>query len=266
MKTPLPTGRRRLVSVIRAAGDVIRIDDVVKTLCVERSHAAKFLSRWVGQGWLRRVGRGIYVPAPLDSLESDHVLADPWVLVPALYAPAYIGGWTAAEHLDLTEQLFRDIVVMTAQPVRDMHQVRHGARFTLHHIQEGKIFGTKPVWRGNSKVLVSDVHRTIIDMLDNPALGGGIQHAADCLRAYLKHTDRNDDTLIEYAKRLGNGAIFKRLGFLSEKQPEALRLAEASRPRLTKGNAKLDPALKCNRLISKWRLWVPSTWVPGDAP
>jgi predicted transcriptional regulator of viral defense system len=204
------------------------------------------------------------VQAPLESLESEHVLSDPWVLVPALYAPAYIGGWTAAEHWDLTEQLFRDIVVMTAQPVREKHQVRHGARFTLHHIQERKIFGTKPVWRGKTKVQVSDVHRTVVDMLDNPAVGGGIRHVADCVNVYFKRPDRDDDTLLEYARRLGNGAIFKRLGFLAEQHPDAAHLAEHSMPKLTQGNAKLDPALKCGRLISKWRLWVPATWAQRD--
>jgi len=246
--------------MIRAAGDVIRIDDVVATLSLDRKAASKLLSRWASQGWLRRVGRGRYVAAPLESLESEHVLADPWVLIPALYEPAYIGGWTAAEHWDLTEQLFREIVVMTAQPVRQKRQVRHGAVFALHHIQQGKIFGTKAVWRSNSRVLVSDLHRTIIDMLDDPSLGGGIQHVSDCLDACLQRSDCNEGTIVEYAERLGNGAIFKRLGFLIEGRKDAASLIEACRPRLSTGNAKLDPALACSRLITRWRLWVPSSW------
>lgn len=261
----LPTGRQKLVSVIRAAGDVIKTDDVVTTLSVGRTEASKLLSRWANQGWLRRVGRGTYVPVPLESLESEHVLTDPWVLVPALYAPAYIGGRTAAEHWDLTEQLFRDIVVMTARPVRKSQEERHGAQFTLHHIQEKNIFGTRTVWRGSSKIPVSDVHRTIIDMLNNPAIGGGIQHVGDCLAVYLKCSDRNDGLLIEYAERLGNGALFKRLGFLAEQYSTTSELAENCRARLTKGNAKLDPALQCARLVSKWRLWIPPRCAPGGA-
>ena len=261
----LPSGRQRLVSAIRTAGDVIRISDVVAALSVGRTDAAKLLSRWARQGWLRRVGSGTYVPASLDSLQSEHVLADPWVLVPALFAPAYIGGWTAAHHWDLTEQLFRDILVMTAQPVREKRQHRHGAEFTLHHIQAAKIFGTKTIWRSHSKIQISDVHRTVVDMLDDPALGGGIQHGADCLTAYLKRPDRDEKTLIEYAERLGNGAIFKRLGFLASQRPEATSLMETCQSRLTKGNSKLDPALKCPRLISKWRLRVPETWASGPS-
>lgn len=264
-KHRLPIGRSRLVAVIRAAGDVIVIDDAAKALSISRDEAAKLLSRWVGQGWLRRVGPGAYVSAPLDALESEHVLEDPWILVPALYAPAYIGGRTAAEYWDLTEQLFRDIVVMTAQPVRAKKQQRHGANFTLHHIQEPKIFGTKTVWRGRSKVLISDVHRTIIDMLDNPALGGGIQHVAECFEAYVQREDRSDEALIQYAERLGNGAVFKRLGFLAEQHPDLSGLTESCRTHMTKGNARLDPALPADRLISRWRLMVPASWAKGRA-
>ena len=44
-----------------------------------------------------------------EFLDSEQVVQDPWILVPALFAPAYIGGRTAAEHWDLTEQIFRDI-------------------------------------------------------------------------------------------------------------------------------------------------------------
>ena len=255
----IPRSRHRLVSVIRATGDVICIDDVVRTLSLIRTDAAKLLSRWTKQGWLRRVGRGRYVAAALDSLESKYVLDDPWVLVPALYAPGYIGGRTAAEYWDLTEQIFRNIVVMTAQTVREKQQVRHGAQFALYHIPENRIFGTRTVWRGRSKIQVSDVHRTIVDMLDNPSLGGGIQHVADCLDAYLKRSDRNDDTLIKYAERLGNGAIFKRLGFLAERRADSL--AADCRTRLTKGNARIFPTLECTRLVSRWRLWVSESWL-----
>lgn len=34
------------------------------------------------------------------------------------------------------------------------------------------------------------------------ALGGGIQHVADCLAAYLARADRNDALLMQYADRI----------------------------------------------------------------
>ena len=105
------------------------------------------------------------------------------------------------------------------------------------------------------------MHRTIIDMLDDPATGGGIQHVADCFAQYMQRKDSKPRALIEYADRLGNGAVFKRLGFLAERHPRGDALIDAAKVRLTKGYAKLDPALDCARLITRWRLRVPQTWL-----
>jgi predicted transcriptional regulator of viral defense system len=183
------------------------------------------------------------------------------VLVPALFHPAYIGGRTAAEHWDLTEQIFRDIFVYTARPVRQKTVESQGALFSLKHVKHEHIFGTKTVWRGQTRVQVSDVHRTIIDMLDDPAAGGVIQHVADCFDQYMQRKDSEPRVLIEYADRLGNGAVFKRLGFLAERHPQAEAIIDAAKLRLSKGYAKLDPALDCARLITRWRVRVPETWL-----
>jgi predicted transcriptional regulator of viral defense system len=263
-RTQLPQGRALLVDVLAASGDVLNIDIAAQTLGLSRNDASKRLARWTEQGWLRRVGRGAYVPASLATLGSERVLEDAWVLVPALFAPAYVGGRTAAEHWDLTEQIFKDVLVITAQAVRQTRQQRHGVPFTLKHVRADKIFGTRLVWRSRTKVPVSDVHRTIVDMIDDPALGGGMQHVSDCLAVYLSSADRDDERLIQYAERLGNGTVFKRLGFLAERHAKGGHLAEMCQTRLSTGNAKFDPALDCPRLVSKWRLRVPEMWIRGD--
>ena len=256
----LPIGRAQLTRVVRAAGDTIGIGDAEQTLSVSRLEASKLLSRWTRQGWLKRVGPGTYVHVPIDSLESEHVLADPWILVPALFGRAYIGGWSAAEHWDLTEQLFRDTIVMTTQNVRARRQLVHGTTFLLRHIHDHHFFGTTNVWRERSKIAVSDVHRTIVDMFSDPALGGGIQHVSDCLGAYLKRKDRDDEKLVAYAERLGNGAVFKRLGYVAEKAEQSESLVTLCHARLSKGHTKLDPSLDGQRLVTRWRLRIHDGW------
>ncbi len=246
------------------AGDVIRVGDVVIALQLDRAAAAQRLSRWAGQGWLRRVGHGAYVAASIDTMGSNRVLDDPWVLVPALFAPAYIGGRTAAEHWNLTEQIFKDIFVVTAQTVRQKRQERHGTIFSLKHIDERKIFGTKNIWCHKTRVPVSDVHRTIIDMLDNPATNGGIQHVVDCFAAYLRRDDRNDDKIVEYAVGFGNGAVFKRLGFLAERFSGGVELARLCERHLSGGHAKLDPVQDGPLIVPKWRLRVPECWARAE--
>lgn len=253
--------RERLAAVLRAAQGLIGVEHVMSTLSMDRKSAAKTLARWYAQGRLQRVGHGLYAAIPLDARASGQVLEDPWILVPSLFDSAYIGGWTAAEHWDLTEQLFRDIFVFTTKAIRAKKHNVHGITFLLRHIQPEALFGTRSIWRGQIKVQISDVHRTIIDMLADPSTGGGIRHVADCFRAYFQHKDANPETLIQYAEKLGNGAVFKRMGFLAETLPNQNAIVEACRKRLTQGNAKLDPGLDCPRLVRAWRLWIPKTWV-----
>jgi predicted transcriptional regulator of viral defense system len=192
-------------------------------------------------------------------------LEDPWLIAARLFAPCYIGGWSAAEYWDLTEQIFRTVVVMTTQKPRNRAPVLKGTSFLLRTVSEKAMFGLKPVWRGQVKISVSDPTRTVLDMLNDPKLGGGLRSTTDIFVNYFKSKNKDTRLLMEYANRLGNGAVFKRLGFLLERfAPEEEDAIKACEMNLSKGNANLDPALPGDRLITKWRLWVPKSWAEEE--
>jgi len=262
---PLPAPRARLATVLRATKEVVSIDAAARALDLDRTAAAKLLARWRKQGWLRRVGQGLYVRVPVDLAGSEQVVEDPWVLVPTLFGECYVGGWTAAHHWELTEQLFNETVVFTTRRISDKRVNAQGVRFLLHHAAKKRLFGLKAVWRGTTRVNISDPARTLIDMMAMPDTGGGIDHVADCLAAYLKAPKHDSGLLVRYADQFGNGAIFKRLGFLAEARLHDAELAAACRARLTQGYARLDPALPCRQLVTAWRLWVPERWKQGTA-
>lgn len=68
------------------------------------------------------------------------------------------------------------------------------------------------------------------------------------------------------AARLGNGAVFKRLGFPVERlAPEETALISACKTGLTAGNAKIDPARPADKLVTRWKLWVPANWATRDS-
>jgi predicted transcriptional regulator of viral defense system len=254
--------RERLAEVLRAIKGTASVSQVAEILGVSSTEAAKILSRWHEKGWVSRVKRGLYVPVPLEASSADEPLEDTWMIADKLYAPCYIGGWSAAEFWDLTEQIFRTTIVMTRQAPRDRNPVIKGARFLLCTVSDMKMFGLKPVWRGQVKVSVSDPTRTILDMLADPRLGGGIRSVQDMLLNYLHSDVKNLDLLVDYADRLGNGAVFKRLGFLLERNASDEKAAmEKCAQRLTKGNTRIDPKLKAERLVSRWRLWLPESWL-----
>ena len=253
--------RKRLSALFRETKGTISVDDAAGILKVSSGNAAKMLSRWAKNGWLSRVRRGLYVRVPLESRTADVPLEEPWIIADRLYSPCYIGGWSAAEYWDLTEQIFRTIVVMTTQKPKKRTLVIKGTSFMFRTISEKAFFGIKPVWRGQAKVSVSDPSRTIIDMLSDPKLGGGIRPTVDTFLSYLKSENKNIQILIDYAKRLGNGAILKRLGFLLERYaPEEEAALNECKSQLTKGNVKLDSTLQADKLITRWRLWVPESW------
>ena len=256
------TDRERLSAVLRGSKGTISVAEAASTLGVSDSVAAKMLARWAMKGWLSRIRRGLYIPVPLDSRTVDVPLDDPWLIAQRLFSPCYVGGWTAAEYWEMTEQIFRTVMVMTTQRPRVRKTTIKGSAFLVRTVSNKALFGLKPVWRGQVKVNVSDPTRTILDMLSHPQLGGGIRTVADMFKTYLSSKEKDLELLIEYADRLGNGAVFKRLGFIME----LVSLGDEEilgqcRERLTTGNSKLDPSLPGERLITRWRLWAPNRWV-----
>ena len=253
--------RERIAAIIRSTKGTISVDEAAGILNIGSTDAAKMLSRWAKKGWMSRVRRGLYIRIPLESRTADVPLEDPWLVAERLFSPCYIGGWSAAEYFDLTEQIFSAVMVMTVQKPRDRRPKIKDTDFMLRTISEKHMFGLKPVWREQVKVLVSDSTRTILDMLRDPVLGGGIRSTRDMFINYLRSENKNPELLIEYAERMGNGAVFKRLGFLLEKiAPDETETLEQGRSKLTAGNTKLDVTLGADRLITRWRLWVPQSW------
>jgi predicted transcriptional regulator of viral defense system len=253
--------RERLAALIRGTKGTVSLPEAASILKVSPSAASKMLSKWASKGWLSRVRQGLYIPVSIESRTTDVPLEDPWVIADRLYSPCYIGGWSAAEYWGLTEQIFRTVVVMTTQKPRDRKPVIKGTGFLLRTVSEKTMFGLKPVWRGQVKISVSDSTRTILDMLSDPQLGGGIRSTVDVFRDYLKSENKKIDLLIEYADRLGNGSVFKRLGFLLEQfAQDEQNMIKLCQTRLTKGNSKLDPKLPADKLVTRWRLWTPKNW------
>lgn len=207
--------REELAAIIARGRRLVSVDDVERELSVDRVEAAKKLARWTKQGWLRRVRRGLYIPVPVDVEHPELWSEDPLVLAEAVWSPCYFTGWTAANHWGLTEQVFRTIVVKTTGRVRAARQELLGQEYLVGHAPESIMaWGLHPTWQREHRVQFADEARTVIDVLDDPRIGGGIRHVAEILEAYLAEFDWA--RLVEYGDLLDNGTVFKRLGYLSE--------------------------------------------------
>jgi len=249
--------RERLAELHRGFGGPFSVADAAAALDEDEATVRRLLGYLSRRGWLTRVRRGLYLAVPLDAAQAGEWVEDPWIVAVSAFGPAYIGGWSAAEHWGLTEQVFRDVVVVTTSDVRKRRQVLQGQTFLVTKRAEEKIFGLRGVWQRGVRVEVSDPTRTVVDVLDDPSIGGGIRHVMHVVGEYLGSDHRNEALLVEYTERLGNRAVFKRLGWILEVLGADGALLEACVEHRSAGLVKLDPTVDANgRIVRRWGLRV----------
>lgn len=255
----LSSGERELVGHILAREKpTVRVEDILEVQAGSRKSANKIISRLHRKGWLRRLKRGLYSIVPLEASSPNQAPEDAWLLAMEVFAPCYISGWSAAEHWNLTEQIFNGVSVASAHPQRKADQSIAGVQFTIRTLPKIRIFGTQNIWHGSHKVTIADPHRLLIDILDTPSFGGGARHTIDVVREYWKSPHCDPDKLLEYAKRYKRGAVFKRLGFTAEYFGKASQAwLDDCRGHISSGISRLDPGgQNSGRIVTRWRLRI----------
>ncbi len=253
--------RTKLSRVLERHSGIITSKLVSDILAVPRQESGRLLARWSNSGWLHRVKRGVYLPVPLSSTSREPVVEAPFLLAESIYGPGYVGGFSAVKHWDLSEQIIETVTYLTRKKVKNRHPAHGGVRFRLKTVVEHKLFGLKALWVGGKKIDISDPTKTIIDLLDDPSLVGGMTIVRDILAEYLESAHYDFERLLTYAQRIRNKTVFKRLGLLfdtgfavSEDQLSALR------SRLPKGYSIFDPATASPCTVSEWRLKTSRSW------
>lgn len=256
--------RERLEALHRRLKGPFSVSEAAAIWSLDAPRARRLVAYLAARGWLSRVRRDSYTTVPLGATSPKQWREDPWVVAAKTFTPCYLGGWTACEHWGMTEQIFREMIVFTTRRVRHLREEIQGTRFRVKVIAKTRMFGLVDVWRAQSQVKVSDPSRTLVDLLDDPALGGGMRHIAEVLENYFEGTSRNDAQLADYAAKIGNLAVFKRLGYLIEtlgissaKPTKFPKLTELCLQRMSTGISLLDPSAKpTGPILTRWGLRV----------
>lgn len=237
----------------------INADDVIAIHSCSRGTANKILSRLAQKGWLQRLKQGVYSIVPISSSITKPVIEDTWSLAMDLFRPAFISGWSAAEHWDFTEQIFNSVSVVTMVKQRNAVQVIGSIQFRTRTVKPERFFGSKKIWFGSNIVEIADPSRMVIDILDLPRFGGGGRHTIDIIRQYWNSEIRDPESLLDYAIRYKRGSVCKRLGFLTEtfNAPVSAKWIQSCRENISKGISYLDPdGPATGKIISKWNLRI----------
>lgn len=254
--------RRKLSKAAESSKGSLTPEHVCKSLNITRQEAGRLLSRWHKAGWLRKIKRGFYILIPVESSPDELSIENPWIIVSKLFEPGYIGGFSAIKHWDLSEQIFETITYFTTKNIKDRNPKYSGLKLQLKSIDKSKLFGTKTLWIESTKIQVSDPSKTLVDLLDDPSLVGGMRVVFDFFKTYFESEYKNMDLIIEYTLKMKNKTIFKRLGFLLELLSFSdEKVLNKIKINISKGYSNFDPAIKSVRIIKKWNLKIPNSWI-----
>lgn len=250
--------RKLLDDLARKWNGPFSVIDATKILNMTEEKTRIILAYLARKGWLSRIKRGLYISVPLGTINPQEYKEHPWIVANRVFEPCYIGGWSAAEHWEFTDQIFNSIMVVTLRKLKSTKINIQGTDYLIKTVKE-KYFGkTKPVWVENIKVAVSEPLQTVVDILHDPYIGGGMRNIADMVHEYFNSSYRNDDELLKYIDCKNNQTIYKRLGYIIEVLGiDAENLKSLCEKRKSLGYSLLDPTVEARGSFnSKWNLRI----------
>lgn len=217
--------------------------------------ASNLIKKAVGRGLVSRLKRGLFVVVPQALGSAREYSGEPYLVAHHLVgnAPCFISHSSAMEiHRMVTQPR---LAVFVSSPKRIVNRTIQATEFRFVLIKPDHFFGTTKHWATKQEAIdVSDLERTVIDGLKQPEYCGGVTEVAKGL--WMRHQDMKASKLVDYALRLGIGAVNRRLGYLLELYALG---SEQELARLQKGQTAtyvpLDPLLpKEGPHLARWRL------------
>jgi len=210
-------------------------------------HCSNLLINLKKQGFITELEKGKYVLAsqPVDS----------FLIAGKLIKPSAIAYWSALNYYGMTEQIPNVILVQTLKKKQSKTVLNVYYQFIT--VKENKFFGFHKEWTGNDFFYITDLEKTIIDCFDMPKYAGGFNEAVKGLMLSNENLDK--EKLWDYALRIGNNTVIKRIGYLSQtlKLTGFENFQRQAKEILSAKYTILDPlGTKQGKYVKEWRLLV----------
>ncbi len=242
-----PQARRFLTAIAGADRRLFRVEQVFD-FWPSKPLALQALSRLARAGWLERVERGLYMIIPLEAGPERRWSEDPKIIAAHLEPQGAVAYWTALHHWGMTEQIPRLLIVQSRTRRHASRATRLGVDYRFVLVTPRKFFGVIRQWSGGAAFNITSPEKTLIDALDRPDLCGGMPLVVDAL---TRLANLDWDRLDRYLTRFDSGAVYKRLGYLSERLamdiPQASRRQEALATPVLAGGGTARPARTARR-------------------
>jgi len=229
-------------------GQVFSFDQLYKKTQIKKEMLSVILSRLEDRGFIERIEKGKYLIIPLGSEKGKYTLHE-FVIGSYLVEPSAISYWSALHYYGMTEQIPSTVFVQTPARKKKSQMNIFGLNYRIVRIKKEKFYGLRKEWIEEVPVNITDKEKTIIDCLDKPQYSGGIIEVAKA----LKTGSLDHERLSEYALKIDNFAVVRRLGYLCDRMGFQVELP----PPKSKKYLLLDPTMPPTGFNdSKWRLVV----------
>lgn len=204
--------------------------------------------------WVLGLSRGLY---SLNDLLLGETPLHEYEIAAKLIEPYAISHISAFKYHELTDQLPRDVYILTetnrtlSKKISKDIKIREISYYIVQ-IQPSQFFGFKKSWIGKSRLIVTDLERTLLDGLIKPKYCGGIR---EVIHAFELSKDKvNYHRIIEYSLKLDT-SISKRLGWVLETLSVEKKILVPLMNREFKGYVKLDSSgQNIGHYNKKWQI------------
>ena len=237
--------------------------------CLDLTHSRngrtreKLVAYHVRKGHLVRVRRGLYLVVP-PGASPDTCPVDPYLLAAKMTDDAVLAYHTALEVHGKAHSIFERFCYLTNRRAKTMtfrsYRFRSVRQPTVLRAKHKEGLGVKTLERTGVAIRVTNLERTLVDVLDRPDLGGGWEEIWRSLES-VEFFDL--DKVVEYALLLNNATTAAKVGYFLDQHRQMLMVKDEHLQPLKQRRPKQPHYLErkeraTGRLVREWNLVVPA--------
>ena len=191
---------------------VVKAKKVIKILNISQMHAYNLLKNMYRKGALDKVKSNLYVRIPAHIVhDKGRYVEDPIIVARNIIEPYFFSYYTALALHGLAQQYTKKFYISALKPIQRINY--HGNIIQPVTLTKKRFFGFYEMEYEDEKVMVSDLERTVIDVIDRPGYAGGYEEALRCIAGIEKLDWKK---LIGYVDKIGEKILVNRLGYVFE--------------------------------------------------
>lgn len=220
------------------------------------------LQHYIESGRIMRLRRGLYA-AILPTQSADTRFIDSYLIAGRAAEDSILAYHTALELHGLAYSVFYKFTFLTHQKIKpfflDDRQFQPVANPVALRRYKNEELGVEIFNRQGLDILVTNLERTFVDVLDRPELSGGWE---EICRSINSIAVLNISKVIDYCLKFKSARLAAKVGFFLERRKGVFAATDvqleplhAAKPKSLEYLSKRK--VKDNLLIKKWNLIVP---------